>query len=256
MLTTDSIAFAYDSLPVLTDVSLTVSKGQCLGILGPNGSGKSTLCKLLAGLLTPQAGAIALDGRQLAAIPRAERARAIAYVPQQTEVSFPLTVREVVSLGRMPHTDGLGWERSADLAAVAAALDAMDATHLAGRLVQTLSGGERQRVFIARALAQEPALLILDEPTTHLDLRHQQACWQLLARLRRERPLTVIAAMHDLNCAADYCDMICLLNNGNLCALGPPAEILTAEQMRAVFETTIVVGTHPVTGRPLYVPAI
>lgn len=255
MLTCEHVTFAYESFLALRDLSLTISPGQCLGVLGPNGSGKSTLLKLLARLLLPQSGMIHYKNVSLASFSRREIARRIAYVPQETPLTFPLTVHEAVALGRLPYMAGMGWARPEDRAAVTAALAAMECTTYADRFLHTLSGGERQRVFLARALAQQPEVLLCDEPTTHLDIRHQLTGLQLLADRRRRDHLTVVVALHDLNLAARYCDTVALLHEGRLVAAGPPAQALTSAIISKVFDTAMIVGGHPTLPCPYYLPA-
>jgi len=249
------LSFAYRDDPVLTALDLTVEPGEMVGLLGPNGSGKSTLLSLLAGVLTGAhgklAGFIRLDGEELASIPARARARRIALVPQNVPIPFAFTVREWVSLGRTPYLSAFRGEQEQDRAAVAQAMASAQVEHLAERLIGEISGGERQRATLAMALAQEPTLLLLDEPTAHLDLQHQVTLLELVRRLNREQGLTVIAAVHDMNLAALWFDRLLLLHQATLVADGTPAEVITAAQIRRVFGTSVQVLRHPTADAPL-----
>lgn len=238
MITCHQLTFSYDGPPVIHALSCTIPAGRLIGVLGPNGSGKSTLLKLVAGLLVPHAGTVAINDCPIAALSPRARGRRMAYVPQETQIAFPLRARDVVALGRLPYQSSFGWATAGDRAIVDEALRSMDATALADRPIHDLSGGERQRIHLARALAQTPTVLLCDEPTTHLDLRHQVECLELLSRSRRERGTTILAALHDLPLAARYCDLVLLLSNGRLQAIGPPGEVLTAATIREVFQIT------------------
>lgn len=254
MFTLQQVSFAYHHTPVLRDLTLSIAPNQCVGVLGANGSGKSTLLKLLARLLTPRTGQITYDGEPLAQLPRGLLARTIGYVPQETHVAFPLRARDLVMLGRLPHAHRFGWETDADREAVDRALTTMACTDFADRLIHDLSGGERQRVLIARALAQQPTVLICDEPTTHLDLRHQVECLRLLTTHGDQHPHTIILALHDLNLAAHYCDTLCLLHDGRVHLFGPPGEVLQPEIMTTVFQTPLAHCTDLATGMTFYAP--
>ena len=220
---------------ILSDVSLDVRPGEFLGIIGPNGSGKTSLMSLLAGIRRPQAGAVTLDGEPLSAHGRQAIARRIAFVEQQAETTERITARQAVELGRTPHLGALTpWSRTDD-AIVDRALEEVDMAHFAGRLWHTLSGGERQRLHIARALAQQAPILLLDEPTNHLDIGHQLGLLQLV----REQNLTVVAALHDLNHAAMFCDRIAVMRGGRIVALGAPAKVLEPQRLQEVFGVTV-----------------
>ncbi len=249
---------------VVDGVDATPPDGALTGLLGPNGAGKTTLLRLVAGILPPDAGAVLVPGdeaptarAQAAGSPaapehvpvhtldRRRRARRVALLEQESSATVPLTVREVVALGRIPFRTL--WGSDPDDAAVDRALAAATAEHLADRAWSTLSGGERQRVHIARALAQQPELLLLDEPTNHLDVSAQLS---LLAFVR-DLGVTTVAALHDLNLAAAFCAHVLVLSHGRLVAAGPPAEVLTPELLREVYDVDAAVLTHPVTGRPV-----
>jgi iron complex transport system ATP-binding protein len=249
----EGVSFAFRERPVVADVSLAVAAGELLAVLGPNGSGKTTLLRLLAGLLAPSAGTVRLDGQPLGRLSRRAVARRMALVPQDPRVDYPFTALEVTLMGRAPHQTGLGLPSSRDLAIAEDALARVDAGALAGRVLDHLSGGERQRVFVARALAQEPSVLLLDEPTTHLDVRHQLDTHALLRDLCRERGLACVTVVHDLNLAMAYCDRVVVLAGGRVAVAGPPAQALTEERVAAVFGVTIAVVAHPGDGTPVLV---
>ena len=249
LLEIDGLAYAYPGRPVLRGVSFAVERGERFGILGPNGSGKSTLVRLLSRILRPTAGTIRLGGADLAAVPLRELARRIAVVPQETSLDFPFSVLEVVLMGRAPHLGGLGLEGDRDVAAAERAMSEAGVAELAGRPFQELSGGEKQRVVIARALAQEPELLLLDEPTTFLDIKHEVAIFDLLADLSSERGITVVVVLHDLNLAALYCERLAFLRGGELLACGRTEEVLTYRNVRTAYDTEVYVDVNDLTGR-------
>ena len=221
-------------------VDLDVAQGELVALLGPNGSGKSTLLRLLLGSLRPDAGAIELMGRPLADWPRRDIARAVGVVTQSEEMAFPLTVRELVSMGRYPHLGAWRTEGAVDRAAVARALDRCGLTSLAARPVQELSGGERQRARVARALAQEPRTLLLDEPTASLDIAHEMSLFDLLAELRTDG-VTVVIVTHNLNIAARYADRLVLLDQGRVAAAGVPADVLTRDIVERVYHWPVAI---------------
>lgn len=246
----ERIGFQYGEKRVLQDVTLSVEKGEFFGILGPNGSGKSTLLNLIDGIRLPCEGEIRLKGVAPGKMPRRDVARLVAVVPQEASWVFPLTVEEVVLMGRTPHIGRLAFESERDLAVARSAMEATDLLPLAARLMETLSGGERQRVLIARALAQEPEVLLLDEPTASLDIAHQIRTFELIRALSRSAGLTVVAVTHDMNLASLYCDRIALLEEGRLCSLGCPGEVITESHIREVYGVDVVVDHHPLTGLP------
>jgi iron complex transport system ATP-binding protein len=235
MLELRGVAFAYGDRAVLGGVSLILRPGRVVGLLGPNGAGKSTLVRLAAGLLRPGRGSVLLDGRDVTAWPRREVARRVAFLPQEGVMPPAFTGQEIVLMGRTPHLGWLAAEGRADFAAVERAMRMADAAAFADRRVGELSGGERQRLLLARALAQEPAVLLLDEPTVHLDLGHQLAMLELVVDLARTRDLAVLAVYHDLNLAAQSCDELLLLRDGRIAAQGPPDEVLRSPVVPAVY---------------------
>jgi cobalamin transport system ATP-binding protein len=240
----------------LDHLSFHVDAGEILGIVGPNGSGKSSLLKVLSGLLPAGEGQVRLGGVSLGRQSQSDIARIVAVVSQEYVQVFPFTVAETVLMGRFPHrtarwwTLGIGDETANDLACAHQAMLDTDVLPLADRLVSDLSGGERQRVMIARALAQEPNILLLDEPTAFLDINHQIEICSLVEQLRVERRLTVVLVSHDLNVASQYCDRVLMLKEGRLCRIGPPAETIRPDVLRMVYGCDVVVDAHPQTGRP------
>ncbi|MDX2166727.1 MAG: ABC transporter ATP-binding protein [Deltaproteobacteria bacterium] len=241
------VSFGYGAAEVLRAISFTVRRGGFVGIIGPNGSGKSTLLKLMSGYLAPRAGEVAIEGKPAASYARDALGRLIGVVPQETVVSFPFSVMEMVLFGRTPHLTGFGFEAAADVAAARRALQRTDALQLAERRITTLSGGERQRVILARALAQEPRILLLDEPAAFLDIRHAVEMYDLLRDLQRDG-ITVVSVLHDLNIAALYCDMLVLLSEGAVVQVGTPAEVITYARLTAVYGTEVYVDRNDITG--------
>jgi len=227
-----------------------------LGVVGPNGSGKTSLLKVLAKLVGAQEGAVHLLGKNLATMTQREVAGLVGVVPQDTQQQFPFTVAEAVLMGRFPHrphdrwSGGFGWENQEDLAVAAQAMATMDIAHLACRSVTDLSGGERQRTVIARALAQSPKVLLLDEPTAFLDLQHQIDICSGLHRLKEERGLTVVLVSHDLNVASQYCDRVLMLKGGAVFSIGTPQEVMRTEVLRAVYGCDVLIDAHPESGLP------
>ncbi|MBH0188783.1 MAG: ABC transporter ATP-binding protein [Nitrospira sp.] len=237
-------------------VSFEVACGEVLGIVGPNGSGKSSLLKLLAGLLRAGSGQIHVLGQASSDLSPIARARILAVVLQEQTQAFPFTVAETVLMGRFPHQQAGWWsfgsdvDTAGDLACAQRAMVETDVLSLADRPVSELSGGELQRVMIARALAQEPAILLLDEPTAFLDINHQLDICSLISRLRDERQLTVVLVSHDLNIASQYCDRVLMLKAGRLSHIGSPAVTINPDVLQAVYGCEVVVDAHPQTGKP------
>ncbi|MDQ5987640.1 MAG: ABC transporter ATP-binding protein FepC [Syntrophus sp. SKADARSKE-3] len=247
----ENVGFQYGlSQWVLRDVSLTIGQGVFIGIIGPNGSGKTTLLRLINGLMVPQEGRIFVGGHPLESMKRREIARIMAAVPQDEEMVFPFTALEIVLMGRSPHIGLLRFETEDDLHIARRAMAQADILPFADRPMSTLSGGERQRVMIARALAQEPKILLLDESTAFLDLHHQIAFFDLMAGLNREAGMTIIAVTHDINLAALYCDRIVLLNEGRVHADGIPEKVITSTNVCDVYRVAAAVDISPTTGRP------
>jgi iron complex transport system ATP-binding protein len=230
-------------------VSLDARAGEVVVVIGPNGAGKSTLLRAIAGTVAPSAGRICLDGDDMARLRPVERARLVAVVPQAARLPEAFTAGEVVLMGRNPHMSRFGGERASDYEAARRAMLRTSTWDLAERRVGELSGGEQQRVLIARALAQEPRMLLLDEATAHLDLRHQLATLRLARELARSG-LLVLAALHDLNLAAQHADRLALVVSGVLLACGAPRQVLTPELLRRAYGVDALVGAHPLTGAP------
>jgi cobalamin transport system ATP-binding protein len=241
LLAVDGVTFGYERQPLLYDVHVQVRKGEMVGLLGPNGSGKTTLLRLVSGVLQPQQGRILLDGRELQDWGRRGVAQRIAVVPQELHVPFAYTVEQLVNLGRTPFVNLLGSNSRQEAIVVQDAMQAADVTPLANRIFNELSGGERQRVIVAMALAQQPKLLLLDEPTSHLDIKYQIDILELVQRLNRERGVTVVAAMHDLNLAARYFPRLLLFQRGVVADAGP-AEVLEPHLLKRVYGVDVQVG--------------
>jgi iron complex transport system ATP-binding protein len=239
--------------PALDGITLEVPSGALTAVLGPNGSGKSTLLRALLGVVKPASGTAALQDRDVRAWDRREIARRVGVVPQLETIAFPLTVREMVAMGRYPHLGPLRAEGPADRAAVARALERCDIVELKARAVTSLSGGELQRVRIARALAQEPTALALDEPTASLDMRHEMSILELL-REWADGGMTVLLVTHQINLAARFADRIVLLEGGRVVADGPPAGVLTPERLERVYAWPLTVVDDPATGYRRVVP--
>jgi iron complex transport system ATP-binding protein len=239
-----SLRHAYGTRLVLDAVTFTIAAGDFFIIIGPNGSGKTTLLKAMAGLLATQ-GEVRLMGKPLPGYGRRQLARRLAFVPQLIAEELPFTVREVVLMGRTPHMGLLGLERPVDLAQAQAAMAFTGVEDLAHRKIHALSGGERQRVFIARAICQEPEIILLDEPTAALDLAHQARLMDLMERLKQERGVTVVMVSHDVNLAAMYADRLLLLKNGRIQALGPPGDVLTYDRIEATYGCRVLVDESP-----------
>ncbi len=252
-LAAESVTLAYDGAEIVRDLSVRIEPGSFTIIIGPNACGKSTLLRGLSRLLAPRAGNIVLDGRAITELPAKEVARRLGLLPQSAIAPEGITVRELVGRGRYPHQNLFRQWSAADDAAVDEALAATGTTQLASRAVEALSGGQRQRVWVAMVLAQQTDLLLLDEPTTFLDVAHQVELMELFAELN-ERGRTIVAVLHDLNHAARHASRIVAMRNGRILAEGPPAEVITSERVQEVFGLANVVVDDPVTGGPLVVP--
>ena len=245
-LATKSISFSYiPQVPTVHDITLEIAKGDFLTLVGPNGSGKTTLLRLLDRILLPEQGSILLEGKEIGLYSRIELARRIAFVPQEPQPQFPFTVAEIVLMGRAPHSRGSVFENTHDRDVARSMMQLTDTLHLADKPITALSGGERQRVYIARALAQEPQIILLDEPNAHLDIAHQIDVFRILRRLNQESGMTVISVSHDLNLAAAYSDRIALLVCGSMAAVGAPRDVLTEDRIREAFQTEVLVDAHP-----------
>jgi iron complex transport system ATP-binding protein len=253
-LSVDRVTFGYDERLVLEDVSLRVTPGERVAIVGANGAGKTTLLKLMANLLRPRTGAVRLGTKNVRTFSRAALAMHVGVVPQELAIPFTLAVRDLVECGRTAYLSWFGGLTTADRHAVDEALASTGTTAFGDRSLDELSGGERQRVVIAMALAQEPAILLLDEPTQHLDLTRQGEVLDLIASLSTERRLSIVATMHDLNLAAQYFDRLIVLAGHGVAADGPPSRVMRAEVLEAAYGGTLEFVTAPSRDVPIVLP--
>ncbi|NWF92489.1 MAG: ABC transporter ATP-binding protein [Syntrophaceae bacterium] len=250
MIEVNGISFRYQKDWVLRDISFQIGKGEFVGVIGPNGSGKTTLLKILSRLLSPQQGEVLFELVPLRRMGRADIAKRIAVVAQEAYSLFPFSVAEIVLMGRSPYLGALIFESRRDLEIAERAMEWTDVLSLSERSIDELSGGERKRVFIARALAQEPEVILLDEPTANLDIHHQIEFLDLILSLNRERGLTIIMATHDINVASEFCDRLILLRRGEIHRMGVPQEVITKETIEMVYGCEVWVDHHPVSGMP------
>jgi iron complex transport system ATP-binding protein len=250
MIEVNSISFRYHEEWVLQEVSFRVEKGEFVGVIGPNGSGKTTLLKILYRLLAPQKGEILFELVSMKKMGRRDIAKRIAVVAQETQLLFPFSVVETVLMGRSPYLGHLMFESEKDLEIARKAMEWTKILSFSDRLVEELSGGERKRVFIARALAQEPEVILLDEPTANLDIQHQVDFLDLILTLNRERGLTIVMASHDMNIASEFCDRLILLQGGRIFQTGTPEEVITKENIESVYGCEVWIDQHPLSGMP------
>ncbi len=237
----------YTTAPIIREVDLTLHPGEWLSLVGANGSGKSTLLKLLSRILQPQKGTVILDGKAIHSQPAREVAQKLAIFPQQPAIPAGLSVRQLVSLGRSPHQPWWQWELDAeDRQKVEEAIAKTGIEHLSDRPVEQLSGGERQRAFLALAIAQSPQVLLLDEPTTYLDIHYQLQLLELLKQLNQQHKRSIITVLHEVNLAARYSDRVALLKKGQLWDIGTPAEVLNPENLAQVFDVEVLILQTPV----------
>ncbi len=251
------LSFRYDLSPerswAFRNLQCSIETGTIVGVIGPNGSGKTSLLKLLMGLLRPESGAVHLFGQDLRTLSPAKIAQQIAFVPQETSQVFPFTLGELVLMGRYPFHqpfDGWGWDSSDDVNRASQAMKDLEIESLADRMMSDVSGGERQRAMIARALTQDPQILLLDEPTAFLDLYHQLDIARKLRRLNHDRGLTVVMVSHDLNLASQCCDQLLLLHQGEIVKRGCPREVIRPEILEPVYRCEIIVDQHPRSNAP------
>ena len=248
------LEFGYTSMPVLADVCLELAQSEMLGIVGPNGAGKSTLIRCINRILNPQRGRILLDENDIKKMDRIGLARKMGYIPQTASQIFPTTVFDAILMGRRPH---IGWRSSEeDNEKVLDVLELLDIEDLAMRDIKELSGGQQQRVFIARALAQEPEVLLLDEPTSNLDIRHQLEVMEIIKDLVVKEGISAIMAIHDLNLASKYTDRVIIMKEGKIFDAGSPSNVLTPENIRSVYgvEAEVISRVDSNGGRPYIVP--
>ncbi|MFB6267680.1 MAG: heme ABC transporter ATP-binding protein [Halodesulfurarchaeum sp.] len=247
MIEVTDLSVTLGSVRALRDVDVSIAEGSFVGLIGPNGAGKTTLLRTIGGILSPDDGTVTVDGSDVHQLGSKEASRLVAAVPQQPTLTFDFSVREIVAMGRTPYQSRLGTGSERDQEAVAEALATTEVADLADRSITAVSGGERQRVLLARALAQDTPVLLLDEPTASLDIHHQVRTLETVADLVRQGK-TVLAAIHDLNLAAHYCDSLLLLGDGAVVASGPPEDVLTEAHLERAFGTQAAVTRHPVTG--------
>lgn len=251
LLSVHGITVAYAAHPVLHDVSFEINRGDLAVVLGPNGAGKTTLLRTIAKVVSPKAGLVLLDGFDIANMPVSRLMRTLSVVPQSEGSIFSFTVQDIVAMGRTPHLSPLASLSRKDWQIVREAMELTDVWELRERLFTELSGGERRRVLIAKALAQEPQLLLLDEPTANLDLHYQLEVIELLQRLNREKGITVLAVLHDLNLAAMLGRGFILMHHGRIYAMGSAEEVLTPQNIQRVYGVPVVVTRHPLNGKPI-----
>jgi len=250
----NNIACRYESANVLEDIDLSATAGDFIGVIGPNASGKTTLLKSISKILKPHTGVVLLNEKDVYTLKSTEIAKNLAVVPQESVISFAFTALEIVLMGRTPHLNRFEVEGTKDLAIAKKAMQLTNSWYLHERPINTLSGGEKQRVIIARALAQEPKVLLLDEPTGHLDINHQIEILDLIKRLNKEEEMIVIAVFHDLNIASQYCQRLILLNKGRIFAAGRASDVLTQENIEKVYGIKVTVKQDDVSGRLLIHP--
>ena len=249
----NGLVSGYGADPVLHDLNIELYQGEILGVLGPNGSGKSTLIRTLTGALPLSSGEIYLDDRKVSDFNRQEQAQRVAVVPQASPVLFSFSVRETVEMGRYPHAGSLSAMRAKDNEVVTAAMREVDIYHLQDRAIDQLSGGEWQRVMLARALAQRSKVLLLDEPTAHLDLSHQLQVFKIVEKLCREEGTGVLCVLQDLNLAAEFCGRLMLMTEGRILFEGKPEEVITIENLRKVYGVEVEIERNPYSNRPMVI---
>ena len=254
MLEVQSLTVGYANHEVLRDVSISIDSGEILAVVGPNGVGKSTLIRAVSGTNLIRSGRVLVDGQDVTRLSAQQRARFMAVVPQARELPAAFTVHQTVLLGRTPYLSWLGKAGMRDHAVVTLSLERTDLVGMAERRIGELSGGEQQRVLLARALAQDTPILLLDEPTTHLDLQHQSNLLNLVRLLVLEKNLCVLMVLHDLNLAGLYADRVALMANGGVFAMGEPAKVLTAQNLSTVYRVPVDIIPHPEYGTPLVLP--
>jgi iron complex transport system ATP-binding protein len=250
LVSVENLRGGYGAETIINDISFQIKRGDFLGIIGPNGSGKSTLLKLMSRVLMPQKGRVLVEGADIRHMDLKKLSQKLAFVPQDTLVNFSFTTEEIVLMGRIPHLKRMQQETKKDYSIMERSLGVTDTTALRYKNIDELSAGERQRVIIARALAQEPILLFLDEPTSHLDIGHQIQMLDLLKKLNKENALTILIVLHDLNLASEYCDRILLLEKGHIFKEGAPEKVLTYQNIETVYKTLVIVKENPISLKP------
>jgi iron complex transport system ATP-binding protein len=250
ILTLKEVGFRYGSSWAVRGVDLDVFPGEMVGVLGPNGSGKTTLLKLLDGMLLPHEGEVHVHGKSMATLKRGDVAKVVAMVAQENFFRFAFSVLEVVLMGRFPHLGRLQFERDKDLRIAVNALRATHSLELSGRSIHQLSAGEKQRVLLARALAQEPGVILLDEPTSFLDLKYKKEIFDLIAGLTQEKGLAVVVVSHDIDLVSQYCHRMVMLKQGSVHLAGTPDQVIDAASIETVYECAVLVDKNPITGKP------
>jgi iron complex transport system ATP-binding protein len=251
MIDTRKLSFSYLEDLVLNRISFSVADSEFVGIIGPNGAGKSTLLKLMDGILQPKEGEIRLQKKLLQEYTRKQLAKMIGFVPQNFSTAFSYSVNDIVLMGRYPHLSAFSTENVDDFRIVESSMQSTDVWQLRHRQFSELSGGERQRVVLASALAQEPQVLLLDEPTSSLDIKYQYQFYSILQELQQDSGLTIVVVTHDINLAARYCQRLILLKNGSVVDDGAPGKVITKEIMESVYEVEVEIMQHPMDGKPL-----
>ncbi|MBI4711806.1 MAG: ABC transporter ATP-binding protein [Planctomycetes bacterium] len=254
MLKISNLTSGYIDKDVIKDISFEIRQGEFVGFVGPNGSGKTTLFRTISKIIPAYRGGLAYKDKEIRDWPVKSLAREIAVVPQFLLLTFPFTVRDFIGLGRIPHLDRFSAVSRRDNEVIEQSMRITECAGLGDRLVTELSGGELQRVFLAQALAQEPKLLLLDEPTAHLDIGHQVEIMHLLKRLNKEQGITILIILHDLNQAGEYSDRIILFNEGRVYKTGTPVEVLNYQDIETVYKTVVVVKDNPISGKPYVIP--
>lgn len=249
-----NLKFGYKRGLVLKDISFNIEKGQFISIIGPNGSGKSTILKLLNNLYSPKKGNIFIEGKNIYGYKKRDLAQKIALVPQDTFLDYEFTVEDVVLMGRHPYKKRFQKEDENDFKIVEEALKMTNTLHLRDKLITEISGGERQRVVIARALAQNPSIILLDEPTSHLDINHQIEILNLLKRLNQEKSTTIVIVIHDINIASRYSDEIIMINEGKIVGIGRPEEVITKKNIEETYNLKVIIEKNRVTNKIYLTP--
>ena len=254
MLSIEHISFGYGERPVLREIDAEAREGELVGIVGPNGAGKTTLLRLISGVVKPSRGRITIGGTDVATLKAGERARLVSVVPQNPQMPLGFRVLDLVLMGRNPHLSLLQWEGPGDVEIATRAMELTETRHLADRTIGSLSGGERQRALVALALCQEAPVMLLDEPTSSLDLAHQTGIMDLVRGVQQRRGGVLVVAIHDLTLAAQYCDRLVMLAEGRIYAEGCPREVLTQENISRVYGTEVSILSHPQAGTPVVLP--